>query len=222
MFQYLTLYNNSFKHIYIFLKSILHVTVTDSSTTIMSCLNAFFTAYTYHLHYFHIADANTLPHMAQRSPQVVPQIIHHILTANSSSETHSHRTSRYFYGHLSNKPPSFLRILSLQLPYSGGRVQCTMLCSFEQDIRGGIYEGWSNINRALSVATNEWAQLGNAAVWWGVGTLLASPSDLPFSYVCWIEDERERERERGVIYYCVTWCNKVTKQRKRWVEWNLA
>jgi hypothetical protein len=81
MFQYLTLYNNSFKCIYMFLQSVLQVTATDSPTTIMSCLNAFFKAYTYHLHYFHIANADTLPHMDQRSPQIVPQIIHFQQTA---------------------------------------------------------------------------------------------------------------------------------------------
>lgn len=56
MFHYLTLYNNSFQCIYMFLKSVLQVTASDSPTTIMSSLNAFFTAHTHHLRYFHIAD----------------------------------------------------------------------------------------------------------------------------------------------------------------------
>jgi hypothetical protein len=41
MFQYLTLYNNSFQKIYMSLRSILQVTATDIPTTNMSCLNAF-------------------------------------------------------------------------------------------------------------------------------------------------------------------------------------
>jgi len=74
-----------------FLQSVLQVTATDSPTTIMSCLNAFSTAYTYHLHYFHIADANTLPHMDQRSPQFVPQIIHYQQTAVLTHTPTEHR-----------------------------------------------------------------------------------------------------------------------------------
>jgi hypothetical protein len=91
MFQYLTLYNNSFICIYMFLQSVLQVTATDSPTTSMTCLNTFFTAYTYHLHYFHIADANTLPHMDQRSPQIVPKIIHHQQTAAPNPTPTEHR-----------------------------------------------------------------------------------------------------------------------------------
>ena len=80
------------------------------------------------------------------------------------------------------------------------------------------YVGRSNINRPLSVATSEWARLGNDLLWWGVGTLLTSPSDSPFSSVSWIQDEQER----GANYYCTTCCNKVLNQRKRWAQWNLA
>lgn len=120
-----------------FLQSVLQVAATDSPTTFMSCLNAFFTAYTYDLSYFHVADANTLPHMDQRSPQIVPQIIDH--QQNCSSESHSHGTPRYFYGHLPNKPHPFLKIWSLQLPYSGGRGQSMIPYSFEQDFRRVIY-----------------------------------------------------------------------------------
>ena len=56
-----------------------------------------------------------------------------------------------------------------------------------------IYEGRSNINRPLSVATSEWERLGNncATVWWGVGTLLTSPSDSSFSTVESKMGERE-------------------------------
>lgn len=47
--------------------------------------------------------------------------------------------------HLPNKPLSLLRIWRLRVPYSGGRVQCTIQCSFEHDFRRVIhadYDPW--------------------------------------------------------------------------------
>jgi hypothetical protein len=64
----MTLYNKSFKCIYMSLRSLLQVTATDRSTTIMSWLNAFIPLYTHKLHNYHIANAPTLPRMDQRSP----------------------------------------------------------------------------------------------------------------------------------------------------------
>lgn len=120
-----------------FLQSVLQATATDSPTTIMSCLNAFFTAYTHHLHHFHIANANTLPHMDQRSPQIVPQIIHHQQTAALNPTPTEHRGAST--GIFRTNRPLYSEFGSLQLPQSGGRVQCTILCSFEQDFRRVIY-----------------------------------------------------------------------------------
>jgi hypothetical protein len=135
MFQYLTLYNNSFKRIYMFLQSVLQVTATDSAITIMSCLNAFFSVQVPPtlLPYWWCEHYDTWIRGHHRSAT------DHTSPANCSSESHSNVTSRYYYGHLPNIPHSFLRIWNLQHPYTGGRVQCTILCSFDEDFRRAMY-----------------------------------------------------------------------------------